>query len=244
MHIRDAIGRFARFCQKRSLGLKNLYWICAACICLLVVTVIPAVVLTRPKQSPTTTVRWMDIVTAHGDRLPDFSYCGYHAGEAPLPAEDSSPAIVLQPQAGDNTAQIQYALNATAEAGGGVVSLAGGQFAVMPGLVVPGGVVLRGGGAGLTTLTLSQLGQQPLISIGRDPGTASPTVTVNIVDEYVPIGTSKFTVDNATGLASGQAVFIQRAVTASWVRDNGMGDLVRDGVPLTWLKVSKQGIHL
>jgi hypothetical protein len=237
MQIRD--NRLARFCKTRALVLKHLYWICAACICLLVVTIVPAVVVSRSKHSSTTTVRWAEIVTARGDRLPDFSYCGYHAGGDPLPEEDTLPATVLQPQAGDNTAQIQHALNVVAEAGGGVVSLAGGQFALVPGLVIPGGVVLRGEGAGLTTLTLTQLGQQPLISIGQVSGTVSTTVTVNITDEYVPVGTSQITVDDATNLTSGQTVFIQRAVTASWVRDNGMGDLIRDGVQLTWLRVSQ-----
>jgi len=48
-------------------------------------------------------------------------------------------------------------------------------------------------------------------------------------------------VDDASGFAVGQAVFVQRAVTAKWVAAQGMNDLVRNGAPQTWIKVCHYG---
>jgi hypothetical protein len=206
---------------------------------LLVVAIVPPVILTRPRSSTNPTVQWSDITTSRGDHLPDFSYCGYHASEIPLPSDQSQPVTILNPQAGDQTARIQRALNTTAAAGGGVVALSSGTFAVSPGLNIPSGVVLRGAGLGLTLLTLSQLEEVPLITIGRNPGTVHPSTVANVVDQFIPIGASQLTVDNSTAFQAGQAVFVQRQVTAEWVRANGMDDLVLDGASETWIAVRR-----
>ena len=51
--------------------------------------------------------------TEKGDRVPDFSYCGYRASELPIP---NIPVKVIVPhQAGDATANIQQALDFVGE---------------------------------------------------------------------------------------------------------------------------------
>jgi hypothetical protein len=104
------------------------------------------------------------LADAQGRFLHDFSYAGYHRGEVPLP-EVSGPVIdVTQaPYRADSsgtqdaTAAIQSALDAAAQAGGGVVYLPAGTYRVAPpadaavALRIEGDhVVLRGAGAGRT----------------------------------------------------------------------------------------------
>lgn len=103
---------------------------------------------------------------AQGRFLHDFSYAGYHRGEKPLPdvagaVIDVTKAPYLADASGvkDATATIQSALDAAAQAGGGVVYLPAGTYRVAPpegataALRVEGSrVVLRGAGAGKTRL--------------------------------------------------------------------------------------------
>jgi hypothetical protein len=104
------------------------------------------------------------LADAQGRFLHDFSYAGHHRGEVPLP-EVSGPVIdVTQAPyladasgAKDATTAIQSALDAAAQAGGGVVYLPAGTYRVAPpadaaaALRVEGDhIVLRGAGAGKT----------------------------------------------------------------------------------------------
>lgn len=225
---------------RRSLcGIKGIYLIPASLVCLfllVIVTILP-VLMTRKRQSTPPFVQWTDVTSARGDHLPDFSYCGYRASEIPVPLNENRGVTVLVPRGGDQTVQLQSVLDATAAEGGGIVTLGEGTFIVSAGLHIPSGVVLRGAGVDLTLLTLSQLGQAPLISLGGNPGLVSPSVVANVVDHFIPIGTSQLTVDDVSGFKVGQSVFVQRRVTADWVRANGMSDLVLDGVLQTWLPV-------
>ena len=60
--------------------------------------------------------------------LEDYSYAGYHNGEVALPDGAKLPVITVQPKAGDNTADLQAALDEAAKKGGAVVSLGAGTF--------------------------------------------------------------------------------------------------------------------
>jgi hypothetical protein len=98
---------------------------------------------------------------------------------------------------------------------------------------------LRGSGVGQTFLKCGKLDKAPLVSLGSNDTSSSgvlPFLVANVVDRFVPIGTAQVTVDDSTGFAAGQNVFVQRTVTDEWVRANGMADLVHDGEQQTWLK--------
>jgi hypothetical protein len=89
-------------------------------------------------------------------RLMDWSYAGYHYGEAPLP---SSPATINVADQGataddgiDDTTAFQSAI--AAAAGGGVVSVPAGRFIVSDKLTLTQGVVLRGGGRDATVIDI------------------------------------------------------------------------------------------
>ena len=45
----------------------------------------------------------------HGNRVPDFSTCGYAGGDRPIP--DAPVRVVVAPVAGDETARIQKAID-------------------------------------------------------------------------------------------------------------------------------------
>ncbi|KAH6989005.1 hypothetical protein BKA56DRAFT_475858 [Ilyonectria sp. MPI-CAGE-AT-0026] len=193
----------------------------------------------RRNASSGPTIKWHKITTPKGDLLPDFSFSGYHASNQSLPSVKKTPRLTLAPTNGDQTQQIQEALNQTSSAGGGIVALEKGNFTISSGLSIPSGVTLRGAGPGQTRLISTQQPVSPLITLGTGGSPAKALVRANITDSYVPIGTTVLNVSDTAGFSPGQSVYVQRAVTADWVRYNGMSDLVRNGVNQTWLQVGK-----
>ncbi|KAG6367476.1 hypothetical protein INS49_001666 [Diaporthe citri] len=65
----------------------------------------------------------------------------------------------------------------------------------------------------------------------------NPSLSSSITNTFVGIGSSTVAVNNSKGFRIGQTVFVNRAATAKWIRDNGMADLVRDGKPQIWIGV-------
>src|SRR5579871_1852579 len=99
---------------------------------------------TAPAATSTVHVDYTQIINARGDRLPDFSYCGYHAQEEALPADDTTPSLVVSSGQGDQSSTIQAALDQVAAAGGGVVKLDSGTFEMTKGLTIQNNTILRG----------------------------------------------------------------------------------------------------
>src|SRR5881628_473503 len=88
-----------------------------------------------------------------GNRVPDFSHCGYAGGDRPIP--DAPVRVVVSPEKGDSTARIQKAIDYVAslppDASGlrGAVLLLKGRHEVLGSLLLnASGVVLRGQGMG------------------------------------------------------------------------------------------------
>jgi hypothetical protein len=183
-------------------------------------------------------VDWTQIKTERGDRLPDFSYCGYHASEKALPPVDTLPTVTLNPGSGDQTLNIQSALDKVYKNGGGIVALSEGSYEISVGLKLSKGTVLRGAGADKTKLSLKSLGTTAVFTMGDGASSVTPSTSSMITDDYVGIGASTLTLNSSNGFKAGQSVIVQRAVTTQWVRANGMSDLVRDGKHQTWLAVS------
>jgi hypothetical protein len=165
--------------------------------------------------------------TERGDRILDFSSAGYRGGGVPLP---SLPVVrKLSPIKGDNTAQIQAALDDTA----GAVLLTPGEYEIAGTLAITrSNVALRGDHA-IIHLT----GKPHRFLDIRGSGTwATEGDPAKITDSYVPSGADSFHVAGASGFHPGDHVLIQRPVTAEWVHFMGMDTLVRDGKPQTWIK--------
>jgi hypothetical protein len=171
-----------------------------------------------------------------GDILPDFSNCGYAGGEMPLPDAPVRETLKPEPGDGDDHARIQAALDRVAklepDASGirGAVLLTRGVYRCSDSLRMnASGVVLRGEGDGEndTVIRATARKQQPLVVIGDNgrPDEMSEK-SVDIVDDYAPVGARSFNVANASGFKVGQTVFVVRRGNSAWITEIGMDKIV------------------
>lgn len=169
--------------------------------------------------------------TGQGDRLPDFSHCGYGGGGVPLP--DAPVRATLEPQAGgaDDSLRLQQALDRVgalppgADGLRGAVLLKRGTYRCGSTLFIrASGVVLRGEGDGEngTLLLATYPRPEPLIKIGGRTGPKAHGKPVEVTDAYVPVGADTLMVEDAAGFAVGQAVFVIRRGNAGWIAETGM----------------------
>ncbi|BBO34365.1 DUF6298 domain-containing protein [Lacipirellula parvula] len=165
-----------------------------------------------------------------GNRIPDFSTCGYAGGDRDIP--DVPAVVVVHAGEGDDETRIQAALDQTAalplrENGfRGAVQLAPGEFQVAGQLVMnASGVVLRGAGATAegTIVVARGSDRRTLIRVAgvddRQPPAASSIRRV--VDDYVPVGGTVLTLDSAAGLKVGDAIVLRRPSSVEWVKRLG-----------------------
>jgi hypothetical protein len=198
--------------------------------------------------------------TAKGDRICDFSYAGYRGGGVALP--DVPEKAKVTPLAGDCSDMIQAAIDAVSgmplvnESRGAVV-LAPGTYKCAKTLTLhTSGVVLRGSGSNRDGTTL-QMTEAPHACIvigsksdskeskgkkrskkkkehGGDQGASGGEIEV--VDDYVPAGTTSLTLQKSDAFQVGDMVRISRPVTAEWIHFMEMDNLISDGKPGLWLK--------
>jgi hypothetical protein len=169
---------------------------------------------------------------AHGNRVPDFSTCGYAGGDRAIPAVPVR--VVVEPRPGDSTARIQQAIDYVAglpaDTNGlrGAVLLLKGKHEVMGGLLVTNsGVVLRGQGRGEdgTLLIAAGLDRRTLIRIaGRNDLTLRADSAWQITGDYIPVGATRFHLQNAGGLKPGDTIRLIRPSTQSWIERLGATD--------------------
>lgn len=183
------------------------------------------------------TVDYKKAWTAKGDKLPNFSFAGYHQSEIALPASNRPATKTLGP---NEASQIQSALDQVFQEGGGVVALQAGTYALSKGLLIQNGTTLRGAGIGKTILTVKSLSEN-VVTLGKASGKEKKGQSVKITDGYVPAGTGTVHVADASGLSVGMDVYVERGVTQQWIDAMGMNAQKKaDGAPrdFTWLKVS------
>lgn len=177
-----------------------------------------------------------------GRFLHDFSYAGYDQGESAIPTI-TGPIynVTLAPYSADHTGQtdataaIQDALDDAAAAGGGVVFLPAGTYAVAPpagetvALKLQGdGVVLRGAGTHATYLlnTETEMKGKKVIEVrptnaawwyNAYPSTPSANLTVDAVN-----GDTEVTVDNVSPFSVGDLVLVRNDPTTRFINELGM----------------------
>lgn len=165
-----------------------------------------------------------------GNRVPDFSHCGYAGGNRPIP--EAPVCMVVAPVAGDNTERIQNAIDYVAglpeDANGirGAVLLLKGRHKVLGGLhITRSGVVLRGQGMGKdgTMLFAAGVGRRTLIRVfGQDDRMVQTNAVWQITDDYVPVGAMSFRVKDASGLNIGDTIRVVRPSSQAWIEQIGM----------------------
>jgi hypothetical protein len=168
----------------------------------------------------------------HGNRVPDFSTCGYAGGDRQIP--DAPVRVVVSPVTGDETARIQKAIDyvgglpADADGVRGAVLLLKGQHEVSGGLMMTNsGVVLRGQGTNDdgTVLVATGTDRRTLIRVaGKSDVTTITNPGWQIADDYVPVGAVSFHVKDAGGLKAGDSIELIRPSTKEWIGALGMTD--------------------
>jgi hypothetical protein len=175
-----------------------------------------------------------------GNRIPDFSYCGYAASEQAIP---TVPVKVVVPVVkGDATERIQTALDHVAslpvDANGfrGAVLLQKGTYTVAGQLKISAsGIVLRGTGVGKGGTTIIGAGKdrETLVRIfGKNDKQLS--TSVKITDAYVPVGATKFSAADAGSLKAGDLIVIHRPSTLAWIKTLGTDHFGGGETALGW----------
>lgn len=167
-----------------------------------------------------------------GNRVPDFSHCGYAGGDRAIP--DAPIRLVVEPRRGDNTERIQRALDYVAtlpiDSNGlrGTVLLLKGRHEALGGLVISNsGVVLRGQGTGKdgTVLVAAGVDRRTLIRVaGRNERQTQANADWSISDEYVPVGATSFRLKSVSGLKAGDHIAITRPSNSAWIERLGAAD--------------------
>jgi len=158
-----------------------------------------------------------------GNRIPDFSYCGYKAGDRAIP--DAEIKIVVPGIDGDATSTIQSAIDYVSKLPidknelRGAVLLQKGIYHVNGSIHIrASGVVLRGSGFGKNGTTI--------IGEGKDRETLIRIVGVNdkiilssiaITDSYVPVNANAIHVPNAAIFKKGDNIILTRPSTKDWI---------------------------
>lgn len=158
-----------------------------------------------------------------GNRIPDFSYCGYKASEQPIPMVDVK--ITVPEKQGDATARIQAAIDYVSklplDANGfrGAVLLLPGRHEVLGQLrITTSGVVLRGSGINSTTIVGAGTGRLALIKIVGKNTIAKELTGLKITDAYVPVNAMSFHVDQINSKEHSNKIIIRRPSTANWIK--------------------------
>ncbi|RXK57999.1 pectate lyase [Lacibacter luteus] len=157
-----------------------------------------------------------------GNRIPDFSYCGYKASEQPIPTVDVKVTVPAKP--GDATARIQAAIDHVSklplDANGfrGAVLLLPGRHEVLGQLrIAASGVVLRGSGVKNTTLVGAGTGRLALIKIVGKNTISKELSGLKITDAYVPVNAMSFHVDQINIKDHSNKIIIRRPSTSNWI---------------------------
>lgn len=186
-----------------------------------------------------------------GDRILDWSTCGYKRSEVPIPnvavAETLSPIVgevtpdgnMAYPKGPDSRGRIQAALDKVAAlkpgADGfrGAVLLKKGTYYLNGGLQIRSGVVLRGegdGADGTVLIAKSEKGGGAAIQAG-DPSARVEHVgtnsSVRIAASYVPSGSVQLTLKDASSFKPGDFVCVKKTVNQKWIDDLGCGERLR-----------------
>jgi hypothetical protein len=174
-------------------------------------------------------------IASNGDRIPDYSYCGYMASEKPIPEATVRVVVPLKP--GDATLRIQAALDYVAglpagqDGVRGAVLLNKGVYNVNGSLKInASGIVLRGSGMGTNGTILLAAGKDRETFIHVSGKNDRQTEKeIKITDAYVPVNANIVHIASGADIKTGDMVIVHRPSTQAWINtiktDHFGGDL-------------------
>lgn len=194
----------------------------------------------------------------NGDRVPDYSYCGFASGTLAIPIVTTR--LTLRPSGGDDTQAIQAAIDRLAslpidESGWrGALQLSPETFRVSGSLHLRGSnYVLRGThhGTERTIISATGISRRPLIVVGGTPTldtTARHSQPSNAridaesdrrfsarIVSYVPVGAMRVVVDDGSQWHVGQSLQVHHPSTTQWIAAVGMNRFPNDDGRGSWL---------
>lgn len=164
---------------------------------------------------------------ANGDRVPDFSTCGYMASEMAIP--NVQVKIIVPHISGDATERIQRAIDYVAtlplEKTGfrGTILLEKGTYEIAGSLHInSSGIVLRGAGANSEGTVLSGTGvdRETLIRIaGKNDRMVQPAIQLE--NKYFPVNCTELSFTEAHSFQVGDKIIVKRPSTSEWIESIG-----------------------
>ncbi len=187
------------------------------CYCLVAFAIVASVHAAPKKPKPTLYVPM------------DYSTCGYHASEQPLPSV--AVAVYVAWRDGDCSALIQQAIDEVSrrksDANGhrGAVLLGEGTFRIdTPLRITASGVVLRGLGRERTRLVKHGVDRGALLYIEGQRPMGVPSDTVSVAASIVPAGSTALFPVPASRFKRGDRIDIVRPCTWEWIESLHMDD--------------------
>ena len=154
-----------------------------------------------------------------GNRVPDFSYCGYKLSTQEIPSVETKIRVPLVD--GDATSLLQSAIDYVAslpvDKNGfrGAIQLYPGTYHVKGRFrIETSGIVIRGAGFGEdgTKIEVGGIERETFFRVkGEAPVIADEKV--QITTNYVPVNATTFAVENSDHLKVGQEIFLTRPAT-------------------------------
>jgi hypothetical protein len=160
-----------------------------------------------------------------GNRIIDFSYCGYHQSNDSIPLVNN---VIYIPHTESNaSASIQRAIDRIAslppdsKGHRGAVILAPGVYELDKSIIIhSSGIVLRGSDKKQTILKKTGFDRGSVIYI-RAKRDAVLQDTATIINSYVPVNAKSFQVSRANLFRVGERIKITRPSTAQWISSIG-----------------------
>src|SRR5215217_6304776 len=176
-----------------------------------------------------------------GNKIPDFSNAGYKGGGVPIPHVQIK--AVVWPMPGDNSEHLQKVIDSVSalprDAFGfrGTILLKMGEYNLeKPITIKASGIVLRG--EGLSDIGTILIGKTPKERPAQGPGRGGRPALINIagdagvkpqedtkqviIDDYVPVGATSFTVASAKSFRKGDKVLVRRIGNQAWIKELGL----------------------
>ncbi|UKM63813.2 DUF6298 domain-containing protein [Flavobacteriaceae bacterium GSB9] len=170
-------------------------------------------------------------IEANGDRVPDYSYCGYKASESSIP---NIPVVLAIEETNEDATRliqsaIDYVSNLPLNNHGfrGTILLKPGTYKISGSLKMStSGVVLRGSDSGEngTRLLATGIDRATLIRvIGKNNKNLNQPVELE--EKYFPVNTSVLTFTDKHNFEVGDKIIINRPSTKEWIESIGAGKI-------------------
>jgi hypothetical protein len=180
------------------------------------------------------------VADANGNKIPDFSYAGYHHSEKEIP--NVPVKLTISNVEGDNLNHIQNAIDELEamqpDSNGfrGALLLKAGNYEVNGIIKISkSGIVIRGEGKSTIIRAMQRTKSDFIVFEGASGANSINSTRKKIIDTYVPVGARTVTVENGHTFKAGDRIILERKPNQDWINMLGMNDLkVTDPDDTNW----------